>query len=151
MQQVISKNDRILKGVNSIPPGGYSHKKLGASFHQVQKGRGEETVALNTYRKTDEPFGSESRLWLTHSVWPKCLKIMSPRAREVMVGIYTHTSFRAHPTINSGDKGLNINFTLRTYLNQQQLLQKKLVLCRHKAVAPVLGLVYSPDVHGVWE
>lgn len=76
---------------------------------------------------------------------------MSPTACEVMVGIHTHSFFREHPILNSGDKELTIYFTLRKYLNQQQLLQKKLVLCQHTAVAPVLGLVYSLDVHGVWE
>ena len=75
---------------------------------------------------------------------------MSLRACDVMVGIYIHGFFRALPILNSRDKGLTIYFALRKYLNQQQLLQKKVVVCQHTAVAPVLGLVYSLDVHGVW-
>jgi len=76
---------------------------------------------------------------------------MSLTGCEVMAGIYIHSFFREHPILNSGDKELTIYIALRKYLNQQQLLQKKVVLCQHTAVAPVPGWVYSLDVHGVWE
>jgi hypothetical protein len=67
-----------------------------------------------------------------------------------MVGIYIPGFFRLSLAFNSGTKGLKIYFALRKYLNQQQLLQEKVVLCSHTAVAPVLVLVYSLGVHGVW-
>lgn len=97
-------------------------------------------------------------LWLRKSTMvnsqcvTKMSKIINVTDRMWSNGWHINSQlFREHPILNSGDKELRIYFALRKYLNQQQLLQKKVVLCQHTAVAPVLGPVYSLDVHGVWE